>query len=78
MHLWSTPFPSLLEGTADLEFQKFHSDLHCDILAFQTRGCAAVAGNHIITSPYKIYNELAMTRPDLLRVLASPEWTLDQ
>jgi len=56
---------------------KFHSDLFCDILALQTRGCAAVGGNHIITSTYKVYNELATTRPDLLEVLARPDWNFD-
>jgi len=56
---------------------KFHSDLYCDILALQTRGCAAVGGNHIITPTYKIYNELMMKRPDLVEVLARSEWCFD-
>jgi len=55
----------------------FHTDQFPDILALQTHGCAAKGGDHIIASSYKIYNELAASRPDLLKVLARPDWFFD-
>ncbi|KAJ2995553.1 hypothetical protein NUW58_g1242 [Xylaria curta] len=55
----------------------FHTDQFPDILALQTRGCAEVGGNHNIASSYGIYNELATTRPDILRTLAAPDWYFD-
>jgi len=55
----------------------FHTDQFPDILALQTQGCAAQGGDHIIASSYKIYNELAATRPDVLEILARPDWFFD-
>lgn len=57
--------------------QAFHTDLFCDIVAMQTRGCAARGGNHIVSSVATIYNELIKTRPDLVAVLAAPNWPFD-
>ncbi|PMD45737.1 Clavaminate synthase-like protein, partial [Hyaloscypha variabilis F] len=55
----------------------FHTDMFCNVLAMQIRGCAASGGNHIIASAWNVYNELARTRKDLLEVLATPNWTFD-
>lgn len=55
----------------------FHTDAFCDILALQTRNCAAKGGNHIIAASWTIYNKIAATRPDLLEVLARPNWPFD-
>jgi len=55
----------------------FHTDGYTDILGMQTRSCAATGGNHIIASTWKIYNELAATRPDLLEILKEPNWHFD-
>jgi len=52
--------------------------MFCNVLAMQIRGCAASGGNHIIASAWKVYNELARTRKDLLEVLTAPNWTFDQ
>jgi hypothetical protein len=58
--------------------QGFHNDIFCDILAMQSRGQAAEGGRHFISSALKVYNELALERPDLLEVLATPNWTFDK
>jgi hypothetical protein len=55
----------------------FHTDAFCDILALQTRNCAAKGGNHIIAASWTVYNKIAATRPDLLEVLARPNWPFD-
>ena len=57
--------------------QTFHTDTFCDILAMQTLNCPAKGGRHILTSGHTIYNELAVTRPDLLKTLADSNWTFD-
>lgn len=55
----------------------FHTDAFCDILALQTRSCAAEGGNHIVASSSTVYNKIVVTRPDLLAVLARPNWPFD-
>ncbi|KAI1326690.1 Clavaminate synthase-like protein [Xylariaceae sp. FL0255] len=55
----------------------FHTDPFCDILAMQTRSCAAQGGNHIVASTLKIYQTLLAERPDLIPVLAAPDWPFD-
>ena len=69
------PFPSWISLTL---LQGFHNDIFCDILAMQSRGQAAEGGRHFISSASKLYNELALERPDLLEVLATPNWTFDK
>jgi hypothetical protein len=44
----------------------------------QSRGQAAEGGRHFISSALKVYNKLALERPDLLEVLATPNWTFDK
>lgn len=43
----------------------------------QTLTVAAKGGNHIIASAWTVYNELAATRPDIVRLLATPDWPFD-
>ncbi|MCJ1351315.1 MAG: hypothetical protein MMC33_001299 [Icmadophila ericetorum] len=56
---------------------KFHTDMFCDIVAMQTRSCAAKGGQHIIASAWNVYNDLVATRPDLISLLASTSWGFD-
>ena len=56
----------------------FHTDPFPDILGLHTRSCAARGGNHILSSAVSIYNTIAATRPDLLEVLAQPNWPFDR
>jgi len=58
--------------------QGFHNDIFCDILAMQSRGRAAEGGRHFIASALKVYNTLALERPDLLEALATPNWKFDK
>ncbi|PMD58017.1 Clavaminate synthase-like protein [Hyaloscypha bicolor E] len=55
----------------------FHNDMFCDILAMQSRARAAEGGRHFLSPALTVYNELAVERPDLLEVLATPNWTFD-
>lgn len=52
----------------------FHTEETGDIIAWQTRSTAAKGGHCIIASAYTIYNILATTRPDIIRLLARPDW----
>ncbi|KAI0107584.1 Clavaminate synthase-like protein [Nemania sp. FL0031] len=55
----------------------FHTDPFCDILAMQTRSLAAKGGNHIVSSTLQVYHTLLAERPDLIPVLAAPNWPFD-
>ncbi|KAF8346163.1 hypothetical protein F5887DRAFT_125135 [Amanita rubescens] len=55
--------------------QVFHTD-NGDIVALFALDVAAHGGTSRISSTWKAYNELAATRPDLVRTLAEP-WPLD-
>jgi hypothetical protein len=63
---------------ADIQDQPFHTDPDADILAFQTRSIAASGGKCILSSVHTIYNELALTRPDVIQTLARPNWPFAQ
>lgn len=41
------------------------------------RAEAAEVGDHLLASSWAIYNELATTRPDIIRLLATPNWYFD-
>lgn len=62
------------ETFTDLALQSFHTDNIGDVLAFQTRSIASRGGNAVISSAYAIYNDLAASRPDIIRILAEPNW----
>lgn len=55
--------------------QVFHTDVG-DIVALFALDIAADGGTSRISSTWKAYNELAATRPDLIRTLAEP-WPVD-
>jgi len=67
------PFPPRVSLTL---LQGFHNDTFCDVLAMQGLSNAAEGGRHFISSALKVYNDLALERPDLLEALATPNWTL--
>ncbi|KAK3343385.1 hypothetical protein B0T25DRAFT_463630 [Lasiosphaeria hispida] len=55
----------------------FHTDLVCDVVSTLTKGCGGSGGSAIVASAWTVYNELAATRPDLIHVLAEPDWPFD-
>ncbi|CCC09604.1 hypothetical protein SMACR_03635 [Sordaria macrospora] len=58
------------------EKQVFHTDVG-DIIALFCLGEAAEGGQSFLSSSWKVYNELAATRPDLIRTLSEP-WMADE
>lgn len=58
------------------ENQVFHTDIG-DIIALFALGEAASGGHSYLSSSWRVYNELASTRPDLIRTLAEP-WAFDE
>ncbi|CEJ93567.1 hypothetical protein VHEMI09147 [[Torrubiella] hemipterigena] len=57
------------------ETQVFHTDSG-DVVALFALGIAAEGGQSKLASSWRIYNELAATRPDLIRTLAD-SWPVD-
>jgi len=55
--------------------QVFHTDVG-DIIALYALETAAEGGTSRISSSWKVYNELAETRPDLIKTLSEP-WPFD-
>lgn len=55
--------------------QVFHTDIG-DVIALFALGEAAEGGQSYLSSSWKVYNELAATRPDLIWTLAEP-WAAD-
>ncbi|KAK3998133.1 hypothetical protein QBC44DRAFT_354074 [Cladorrhinum sp. PSN332] len=53
------------------EPQVFHTDVG-DVVALFALGEAAEGGQSYLSSSWNVYNELAATRPDLIRTLAEP------
>ena len=53
------------------EKQVFHTDAG-DVIALLCLETAAEGGQSKLSSSWKVYNELAQTRPDLIRTLAEP------
>ncbi|RYP61180.1 hypothetical protein DL769_007819 [Monosporascus sp. CRB-8-3] len=58
------------------EKQVFHTDIG-DVIALFALGEAASGGQSYLSSSWRVYNELASTRPDLIRTLAEP-WAFDE
>ena len=57
------------------ERQVFHTDVG-DLIALFALGEAAKGGQSYLSSSWKVYNELAATRPDLIQTLSEP-WLAD-
>ncbi|KAF3768915.1 Clavaminate synthase-like protein [Cryphonectria parasitica EP155] len=53
---------------------KFHTEESGDCIAWLTRNVALDGGKCVISSTATIYNVLAATRPDLLRIVAAGNW----
>ncbi|KAI9053582.1 hypothetical protein LZ554_002536 [Drepanopeziza brunnea f. sp. 'monogermtubi'] len=55
----------------------FHTDGPTDVMTMQTRGCAAEGRDSMLASSEMVYNELVRTRPDVVCLLAKPDWPAD-
>ena len=58
------------------EKQVFHTDVG-DVIALFALGEAAEGGQSYLSSSWQVYNELAATKPHLIRTLAEP-WDADE
>jgi len=58
------------------EKQVFHTDIG-NIVALFALGEAAEGGQSYLSSSWKVYNEIASKRPDLIRTLSEP-WVFDK
>ncbi|KAH8690563.1 hypothetical protein BGW36DRAFT_388972 [Talaromyces proteolyticus] len=56
--------------------QVFHTDAG-DIISLFALSEAAQGGTSRLASSWRVYNELAATRPDLIKTLAEDEWVFD-
>ena len=52
----------------------FHTEETGDVVGWLTRSTASSGGRCILASAYTVYNALAATRPDLLRLLTRSDW----
>ncbi|OAQ97141.1 hypothetical protein LLEC1_00746 [Akanthomyces lecanii] len=52
----------------------FHNEESGDVIGWLTRSTAASGGKCIIASAHTVYNVIAATRPELIRVLARSDW----
>ncbi|KIJ53135.1 hypothetical protein M422DRAFT_242249 [Sphaerobolus stellatus SS14] len=57
--------------------QVFHTDQGSDIVSLFALGTAKERGTSRISSSWRVYNELAEKRPDLVKTLAEP-WAVDK
>ncbi|KAG6863797.1 hypothetical protein C0991_003163, partial [Blastosporella zonata] len=57
--------------------QVFHTDQGSDIVSLFALETAAEGGVSRISSSWRVYNELAETRPDLIKTLSEP-WAVDE
>ena len=57
------------------EKQVFHTDVG-DVIALFALSSAAAGGESFLASSWTVYNDLAASRPDLIRTLAEP-WAVD-
>ncbi|KAF9553370.1 Clavaminate synthase-like protein [Agrocybe pediades] len=57
--------------------QLFHTDLGADIVSLFALEVAAEGGVSRISDSWRVYNELAETRPDLIHTLSKP-WAVDE
>ncbi|KAL4975015.1 hypothetical protein BDW66DRAFT_167438 [Aspergillus desertorum] len=59
------------------EDKPFHTDTVTDCLCLFTRSLSEKGGRSILASAWTVYNEIAATRPDIIHVLAQPNWPFD-
>ncbi|KAH8892133.1 Clavaminate synthase-like protein [Thozetella sp. PMI_491] len=55
----------------------FHTDFACSVLVMYAVNVSAEGGNHKFASAWKIYNELVDSRPDVIELLARPDWVAE-
>jgi len=81
MHIRDAKSSIISQGDRPTRFSNrastFHTDPFPDILGLLAKSCAAKGGNHIIASSLSIYNAISAVRPDILEVLARPDWPFD-
>lgn len=63
-----------LENSPANSLETYHTEETGEIIAWLTRGVAAKGGKCVISSAATVYNVLAATRPDLIRILAASNW----
>ncbi|KAH9996734.1 Clavaminate synthase-like protein [Xylariaceae sp. FL0662B] len=54
----------------------YHTDMGCEILSIQVRDCADEGGHTCVASISAIYNELLESNPQVLHILAQPDWPI--
>ncbi|KAI1076677.1 Clavaminate synthase-like protein [Whalleya microplaca] len=54
----------------------YHTDMGCEILSMQVRDCAEEGGHTCVASISAIYNELLESNPQVLHILARPDWPI--
>lgn len=57
--------------------QYFHNDFACEILVLYAVNSAAKGGFSNLASGWKIYNDLAQNRPDILDLLSKCDWATE-
>lgn len=67
----------LIIRTRTTEPEVFHIDFGGEVVALFALSMAAEGGQSYLSSSWKVYNELAMNRPDLIWTL-SREWAFDK
>jgi Taurine catabolism dioxygenase TauD, TfdA family len=76
----STQLPSGTIGSpayTTTESQAFHTDNGSDIVALFCLAEAAEGGESYLSSSWRVYNELAATRPDIIETLSEP-WAFEE
>ncbi|KAK3320449.1 hypothetical protein B0T19DRAFT_387052 [Cercophora scortea] len=81
MHIRDAKLSRTVQGDRPIRYSSrastFHTDTFSDILALQTRSCAAEGGRNILASSSTIYNKLMASHPHLRELLAQPIWPFD-
>ncbi|KAI1849909.1 hypothetical protein JX265_013496 [Neoarthrinium moseri] len=70
---WTVP-KDRRHGIHTNHYLPFHNDMGCDILAIQVRECAQTGGRTCVVPFSAVYNELAVSNPQVLQVLARSDW----
>ncbi|KAG6873161.1 hypothetical protein C0995_002010 [Termitomyces sp. Mi166 len=74
----TSTYPGSIGGPAyTTDKQVFHTDQGSDIVSLFALETATEGGVSRISSSWRVYNELAKTRPDLIKTLSEP-WPVDE
>ncbi|UPK97195.1 hypothetical protein LCI18_008130 [Fusarium solani-melongenae] len=81
VYLGVTTYIADLRGCQDYDgrmlVMPFHNDC-CNILSLYAYDVSAEGGESLLASGAKIYNEIAATRPDVIRLLADDNWVFGE